>query len=53
MLKDSKTRVTSFSVGLRQDQLEWLENNKDFKIAKFFRDQLDKYIDFKKQVKQI
>lgn len=46
-------KIVSFTVQLRTSQLNWIKDNSEIKINKFFRDQLDKFITLKEKIKQI
>ena len=46
-------KIVSYTVQIRTSQRSWIEQNKDVKINKFFRDQLDKFIQLKNSVKAL
>ena len=51
--KDKKDKVYAFSITLRGDQIDWVNKNPKFKVYEFFRQQLDKYIQLKEDVRSI
>ena len=46
-------KIFSYTICLRKNQIEWLTNHLEFKTNKFFRDQLEKMITFKKSMEQL
>ena len=43
-------KIVSFTVQLRKHQIEWIKSHKEVKINKFFRDQLEKFIELKERL---
>lgn len=43
-------KVFTYPIGLRHEQIRWLDNNPEFNLNKFIRDKLDEYIETKKEV---
>lgn len=43
-------KVHNFSIGLRKEQIDWLERNKEFHVHEFVRSKLDEYIEQKKEL---
>lgn len=42
-------KIKPRSIGLREDQIEFIKENKDFDINKFTRDKLDEYMERKNE----
>lgn len=51
--KNVDDKVYNYPICLRGDQIKWLNSNTQFKVHQFFREQLDKYIQLKEEVKKI
>lgn len=46
-------KIVSFTVQLRTSQVTWIKSNPDIKVNKFFRDQLNKFIELKEKIQSI
>ena len=49
----SGERIQTYPVGLKMRHITYIEENPEFKIHKFVRDQLDKFIILKQKVEEI
>lgn len=52
-VKKRRDKVFNYPIGLRGEQIDWIDNHPNFRPSKFVRDQLDKYIKLKTEVEQI
>jgi len=50
MIKD---KIKTFPTYLKESQIKWIDKQKSFKIHLFFRKQLDDYIQWKTQLKEL
>jgi len=51
--KNPNEKVYNYPICLRGDQIKWLNSNTQFKVHQFVREQLDKYIQLKEDIKAI
>mgnify|MGYP001619633295 CR=1 FL=1 len=47
-----ENKIKTYSIGLRPEQIKWINKHPEFNINKFARDQLNKYIQLKNEVDQ-